>query len=59
MGNNDTLETLRQMLKDYRSTKGITDRIVLDGIIKDNCDITARTCKHVGDCQEEDSSRCS
>ena len=55
MGNNCTLETLQQMLKDYRSTKGITDRIVLDGIIKDNCDITARTCKRVGDCQEEDS----
>ena len=55
MGNNDTLEALQQMLNDYHSTKGITDRIVLDGIIKDNCDITARACKRVGDCQEEDS----
>ena len=55
MGNNDTLEALQQMLNDYHSTKGITDRIVLDGIIKDNCDITARNCKRVGDCQEEDS----
>jgi len=43
------------MLKDYHSTKGITDRIVRDEIIKDNCDITARACKRVGDCQEEDS----
>ena len=55
MGNNDTLEALQQMLNDYHSTKGITNRIVLDGIIKDNCDITARACKRVGDCQEEDS----
>lgn len=55
MGNNRTLETLQQMLNDYRSTKGITDRIVLDEIIKNNCDITARACKRVGDCQEEDS----
>jgi len=55
LGNNDTLEALQQMLNDYHSTKGITDRIVLDGIIKDNCDITARACKRVGDYQEEDS----
>lgn len=55
MENNCTLEILQQMLNDYRSTKGITDRIVLDKIIKNNCDITARACKRVGDCQEEDS----
>lgn len=55
MGNNRTLETLQQLLKDYHSTKGITDRIVLDKIIKNNCDTTARACKRVGDCQEEDS----
>lgn len=55
MGNNRTLETLQQMLNDYRSTKGITNRIVLDKIIKNNCDITAKACKRVGDCQEEDS----
>jgi hypothetical protein len=53
--NNRTLETLQQMLKDYQSTRGITDRIVLDKIIKNNCDITARACKRVGDGQEEDS----
>lgn len=34
MGNNRTLETLQQMLNDYRSTQGITDRIVLDEIIR-------------------------
>ena len=55
MKNNRTLETLQQMLNDYRSTQGITDRIVLDEIIKSNCDITARACKRIGDCQEEDS----
>lgn len=55
MGNNRTLETLQQMLNEYHSTKGITDRIVLDKIIKGNCDITARACKRVGDSQEEDS----
>ena len=55
MRNNHTLETLQQMLNDYRSTKGITDRIVRDEIIKENCDITARACKSVGDCQEEDT----
>ena len=55
MRNNRTLETLQQMLNDYRSTQGITDRVVLDEIIKNNCDITARACKRVGDCQEEDS----
>jgi len=55
LGNNRTLETLQQMLNDYRSTKGITDRIVLDQIIKNNCGITARACKRVGDGQEEDS----
>jgi len=43
------------MLKDYHSTKGITDRNVLDKIIKNNCDITARACKRVGDSQKEDS----
>jgi hypothetical protein len=53
--NNRTLETLQQMLNDYRSTKGITDRIVRVEIIKENCDITARACKSVGDCQEEDT----
>jgi hypothetical protein len=53
--NNCTLEILQQMLKDLRSTKEITDRIVLDEIIKNNCDVTARACKRVGDCQEEDS----
>ena len=49
MGNNRTLETLQQMLNDYRSTEGITNRIVLDKTIKNNCDITARACKRVGD----------
>jgi len=53
--NNRTLETLEQMLEVYQSTKGIEDRTVLDKIIKTNCDITARACKRVGDCQEEDS----
>jgi hypothetical protein len=53
--NNCTLEILQQMLKDYRSTRGITERDVLDRIIKNNCDITARACKRLGDCQEEDS----
>lgn len=43
------------MLKDYQTTQGITNRIVLDRIIKNNCDTTARACKRVGDCQEEDS----
>lgn len=55
MGNNRTLETLQQMLKDYRPTQGITDRNVLDKIIKNNCDTTARTCKRIGDCQKVDS----
>jgi len=55
LGNKRTLETLQRMLKDYHSTKGITDRNVLDKIIKNNCDITARACKRVGDGQEEDS----
>ena len=55
MGNKRTLETLRQMLEEYRSTQGITDRIVLDEIIKNNCDITARACKRIGDSQKEDS----
>jgi hypothetical protein len=55
LGNNRTLETLQQMLKDYRPTQGITDRNVLDKIIKTNCDTTARTCKRIGDCQKEDS----
>jgi len=43
------------MLKYYQSTKGVTDRIVLDKIIKNNCDTTARACKRVGDGQKEDS----
>lgn len=55
MENNCTLEILQQMLKDYRPTTGITERDVLDRIIKNNCDITARACKRVGDCQKEDS----
>ncbi|HEY2170851.1 MAG TPA: hypothetical protein VGJ30_14595 [Candidatus Angelobacter sp.] len=55
MASNRALETLQQMLKDYHSTKGVTDRIVLDKTIKSNCDITARACKRVIDCQEEDS----
>jgi hypothetical protein len=52
---NPTLEILRQMSQQYRSTAEIKERNILDSIIKNNCDITARGCKRVEESQEEDS----